>query len=122
MQPDLLPHDSPPDAGLDAASSGDPAQATVLVVDLDGTLCRTDTLHEALLALLTAKPAMLPGIFRGLLEGKAAFKARVADLYVVPATQLPLNEFQPPIIARSRPLQPIADFSKRPWGPDPPWP
>ena len=92
MQPDLLPHDSPPDAGLDAASSGDPAQATVLVVDLDGTLCRTDTLHEALLALLTAKPAMLPGIFRGLLEGKAAFKARVADLYVVPATQLPLNE------------------------------
>ena len=46
------------------------APKTVLAVDLDGTLCRTDTLHEALFATLTANPAALPGMVSKLSEGK----------------------------------------------------
>lgn len=69
-----------------------PVDTTVLAVDLDGTLCRTDTLHEAILALLARRPGailMLPGWLR---YGRAAFKARLAEEDVVPGTCLPLNE------------------------------
>jgi len=64
----------------------------VLACDLDGTLCRTDTLHEAVLALVSLNPpaiARLPGWMSG---GKAAFKARVAEVSVVPGDALPLND------------------------------
>ena len=63
-----------------------------LVVDLDGTLCRTDTLHEALLNRVATRPL---GLFRWpgwLTEGKVGFKARIADLGVLEARDLPLNE------------------------------
>lgn len=63
-----------------------------LAVDLDGTLCRTDTLHEALLALVREKPSVLlqmPGWLKG---GRAAFKAEVAARRVLRANELPLNE------------------------------
>ena len=66
--------------------------STVFVVDLDGTLCRTDTLHEALLALATKHPATLLGAARRLPAGKAAFKEHVADALVIPGDGLPLNE------------------------------
>jgi 4-hydroxybenzoate polyprenyltransferase/phosphoserine phosphatase len=49
-----------------------------LIVDLDGTLCRTDTLVESLLRLLAERPLrvllMLPGFFRS----RAKFKQDVA--------------------------------------------
>jgi 4-hydroxybenzoate polyprenyltransferase/phosphoserine phosphatase len=67
------------------------APKTVLAVDLDGTLCRTDTLHEALFATLTAHPAALPGMVSKLSEGKAAFKAKVVETTVLPASGLPMN-------------------------------
>jgi 4-hydroxybenzoate polyprenyltransferase len=63
----------------------------VLVVDLDGTFCRTDTLHEALLASIVKRPFEMfrwPGWLR---EGRAGFKARVADKAVMDAEDLPFN-------------------------------
>lgn len=68
------------------------ADQTVLAVDLDGTLCRSDTLHEALLHTLTAKPAKVPGILSALTEGKVAFKRKVAEATTLSATALPINE------------------------------
>lgn len=56
----------------------------VLVVDLDGTLSRTDTLHEALMQLTMDAPRAFPGLVRHVLaKDKPAFKAGVAD-HVVP--------------------------------------
>ena len=64
----------------------------VLVVDLDGTLCRTDTLHEAVLDLTATDPVKLlrlPGWVR---EGRAELKAHLADRGVIDPDTLPLNE------------------------------
>ena len=56
----------------------------VLVVDLDGTLCRTDTLHEALLQMVLDAPKAFPELVRKALnKDKPGFKAAVAD-HVVP--------------------------------------
>ena len=63
-----------------------------LVVDLDGTLCRTDTLHEALLRMVTSYPAKLLSLPAWLAEGRAGLKAHLADLGVVDPAELPLNE------------------------------
>ena len=79
-QPSLLAENSPEDADI------------VLVVDLDGTLCRTDTLHEALLTLVATDPKYvfrLPGWLQG---GRAAFKAQIADHTVIHPEDLPLNQ------------------------------
>jgi 4-hydroxybenzoate polyprenyltransferase/phosphoserine phosphatase len=67
-------------------------EAPVLVIDLDGTLCLTDTLHENLIALLARRPLALPGLVGALLRGKAAFKRRVAEAHVTPGHALPYNE------------------------------
>lgn len=64
----------------------------VLVLDLDGTLSRSDTLHEALFTMIAAFPPVLLRMLRWLFRGKAAFKRRVADMCVVPGEGLPLNE------------------------------
>lgn len=62
-----------------------------LVVDLDGTLVRTDTLVEAFLHLLATRPfAAMRAVF-ALRGGKAALKARVAELSPIEAETLPLN-------------------------------
>ncbi len=52
--------------------------AVPLYVDLDGTLVRTDTLHESILLLLRLSPWFLLRMIGWLLAGKAAFKRRVA--------------------------------------------
>ncbi|MEO1153541.1 MAG: UbiA family prenyltransferase [Pseudomonadota bacterium] len=75
------------------ASSPPPRSDTniVLVADLDGTLCRTDTLQEGLLALVIENPAVLlslPGLLR---KGRAALKTKVADQITLDASSLPLN-------------------------------
>ncbi len=49
-----------------------------LYVDLDGTLVRTDTLHESMLLLLRLSPWFLLRMLWWLLGGKAAFKRQVA--------------------------------------------
>lgn len=68
------------------------AEDVPLVVDLDGTLSRTDTLHEGLLALVTRDPKQLLHLPGWLTEGRAGLKARLADLGVVDPASLPLNE------------------------------
>ena len=79
-----------------ARSTADPAvggdgKDPVLVVDLDGTLSRTDTLHEALVGVVSRKPAQIPGIIAALMRGKVAFKRRVADIHVMPGQGLPYD-------------------------------
>lgn len=64
----------------------------VLVIDLDGTLCRTDTLHEALFSVLATKPFYIFPLLRTIREGKTIFKQRVANYFVVPPDTLPFNE------------------------------
>lgn len=73
------------------AAGRDRAEAPVLVVDLDGTLSRSDTLHEAVFAMIARFPPVLLRLFGWLSGGKAAFKRRVADHCVIPAEGLPLN-------------------------------
>ena len=76
-------------ASIDGQNQND--SQVPLVVDLDGTFCRTDTLHEALLTGLVRHPLdvfLWPGWLR---DGRAGFKARVADRGIVAAEDLPFN-------------------------------
>ena len=69
-----------------------PDTDTVLVVDLDSTLSRTDTFHEALLAIAGTRPQALIGVAASLSQGKVATKSRVAKAHVVPPEDLVLND------------------------------
>ncbi len=50
-----------------------------LAVDVDGTLVRTDLLHEAALEFVAHHPFELPRLLGWLVQGKAALKSRLAD-------------------------------------------
>lgn len=63
----------------------------VIVVDLDGTLTLTDTLHESALCLLRDNPVSILALPFWLLAGKAALKAKVADHVDLDVTTLPYN-------------------------------
>lgn len=78
------------DEGRSGVTAG--LEQAVLVVDLDGTLCRSDTLHEALLALVTHHPLAFPTIVAALFQGKARLKKAVADRCIVPGAHLPYDE------------------------------
>jgi 4-hydroxybenzoate polyprenyltransferase/phosphoserine phosphatase len=65
--------------------------APPLVVDLDGSLLRTDTLHEAILGLIAARPLRVFAMMGWLLTGKAGFKARLAAERIADPETLPLN-------------------------------
>jgi 4-hydroxybenzoate polyprenyltransferase/phosphoserine phosphatase len=64
---------------------------TVLVVDLDKTLSRSDTLHEAIVRRLIRHPFSLLQMIAWLFLGKSAFKCRLADLLAVPGDELVYN-------------------------------
>lgn len=67
------------------------AASRPLVVDVDGTLIRTDLLHESALQFVASHPAdawRLPG---WLLAGKAALKARLADRVDLDFETIPLR-------------------------------
>lgn len=64
----------------------------LVVVDLDGTLLRTDLLYECLLALVRQKPWLLLLLPFWLLQGKAAFKSRLADHVTLDIDSMPANE------------------------------
>ena len=49
-----------------------------LVVDLDGTLIKTDLLLESFMLLIKANPLNLVFVFLWLLKGKANLKAEIA--------------------------------------------
>lgn len=69
-----------------------PVDDAVLVVDLDGTLIRTDSLHEALLGLVARDPRMLLRVPGWVAAGRSALKARVAERHVIEGEGLPYNE------------------------------
>lgn len=69
----------------------DPA-AIPLIVDLDGTLSRTDTMHEGVLGLLAQDPGGALRLPLWLREGKAGFKRRLADRRLVDPAALPYDD------------------------------
>ncbi|SPC11711.1 conserved membrane hypothetical protein [Cupriavidus taiwanensis] len=62
-----------------------------LVVDLDGTLIRTDMLHESALRVLRDSPANVLRIPLWLSRGKAVLKERLAGLVNIDPASLPYN-------------------------------
>lgn len=64
---------------------------SVLCVDLDGTLVRTDTLHESLVALVRHRPWLVLALPWWLLRGRAHFKSRVAAAVDLDPASLPYN-------------------------------
>ncbi|MBE7216952.1 MAG: UbiA family prenyltransferase [Caulobacteraceae bacterium] len=78
-------------AAAAASASGPP-----LVVDLDGTLIRSDLLVESFLSLLSARPLQALRCLGALRRGKAAFKAALADHALVDAHTLP---YDPAVLA-----------------------
>ena len=62
-----------------------------IAVDLDGTLLRSDTLHESLVQLLLRRPWMLPALILRLFAGKAAFKRFVAARARIDARSIPAH-------------------------------
>ncbi|WP_207461068.1 UbiA family prenyltransferase [Azospirillum sp. SYSU D00513] len=75
----------------DSAGSGGPAKPP-LVVDLDGTLLKTDLLYEALFVLLATHPLTALRTPSWLGKGKAAFKAQLADAVLLDLHTLPVDE------------------------------
>ena len=62
-----------------------------LVVDLDGTLIRTDVLHESALRALRDSPAQVLRFPLWLAQGKATLKERLARLVKIDPISLPYN-------------------------------
>ncbi len=73
-----------------------------LCVDLDGTLVRTDLLHETVLSLLRGSPLDLARAPARLLAGKAALKRWLADRTRLEAAHLPYREEVLALIAEAR--------------------
>jgi len=65
------------------------ALARPLAVDLDGTLVSTDTLWESVLLLVRRQPWVILLLPFWLVGGRAAFKRRVAERFVLDPTLLP---------------------------------
>ena len=63
-----------------------------IVVDLDGTLVRSDTLHESLMVALFRHPRALLSSALALGAGRHAFKAKVADVVSMADFPLPVRE------------------------------
>jgi beta-phosphoglucomutase-like phosphatase (HAD superfamily) len=66
--------------------------AIPLAVDLDGTLVRSDTLHEAALRALREHPLALLQLPFWLLQGKAVLKQRLAALSRFDPSTLPYHQ------------------------------
>lgn len=86
MRPAPPEHDRPVPATTSPA-----ATALPLCVDMDGTLLRIDTLHEAGFAALRAGPRALLPLLRALGQGKAALKAAAAEAWEFDPATLPCS-------------------------------
>jgi 4-hydroxybenzoate polyprenyltransferase len=74
----------------------EPVRRRPLCVDCDGSLIRTDLLHEAVFALLKARWFLLFLLPWWLLKGRAHLKAQLAQRVRIDAATLPYNE---PLVA-----------------------
>ena len=63
-----------------------------LCVDLDGTLVKLDTLHQALFLLLRRRPASIFQMFGWLLRGRAHLKEQVLQRVTLDASVLPYHQ------------------------------
>lgn len=63
-----------------------------LVIDLDGTLIHSDLLYESTLKLLKSNPFFLLILPFWLIQGKAAFKRKIAERCQLATELLPYNE------------------------------
>lgn len=78
-----------PQTYIDASVSA--ATSRPLCVDLDGTLVKSDTLHDSLLALLRSNPRKAFALPLQVVRGKAAFKAYVSQAIDIDVAHLPYN-------------------------------
>src|SRR5262245_27164556 len=69
-----------------------PTDAVPLVVDLDGTLIRSDLLVESAFAHVGASPLLVFALFAALVKGRAALKAIIASQTEIDAAILPYDE------------------------------
>jgi 4-hydroxybenzoate polyprenyltransferase/phosphoserine phosphatase len=72
-------------------SALDNTSLPVLCVDLDGTLVKSDTLHDSALAVARHHPAALLKIPGWLMQGKAALKKHLAGTVKLDVAHLPYN-------------------------------
>jgi 4-hydroxybenzoate polyprenyltransferase len=63
-----------------------------LIVDLDGTLLLTDSLHEQMIKAFFTNPLELVICLLSLFRGRAAFKAALADKFPLDVDTLPIRE------------------------------
>lgn len=63
-----------------------------LIIDLDGSLCRTDTLHETVLGLIAEEPLTLAHLPGWAAKGKEYFKQKVSDRKLLDPALLPYDE------------------------------
>ena len=89
---------------IPAAPSPPATTAPVLFVDLDGTLMRTDLLHEAALVLFKQSPWRLLRALLRLAHGRAAFKRAISEAVSPEIRQLPFREEVLEFIAEQRSL------------------
>lgn len=68
------------------------AERIPLVVDLDGTLLRSDLLVESFFALLSSRPFAALAALPLIAKGRSTFKSKLADEVVLDLHTLPLNE------------------------------
>jgi len=73
-----------------------------LVVDLDGTLVRSDLLIETAFAELGRRPASAVEMFAALLKGKAALKHKIAGMGAFDPAVLPYDQVVLEVIAEAR--------------------
>ena len=75
------------DTSISKSAAADPE--IPLVVDLDGTVILTDTLHESLVRLVFRNPVLALASVMGLARGRAAFKRQLAKHSPLGGTSLP---------------------------------
>lgn len=68
------------------------AKEVPLIVDLDGTLIRTDLLVESAFAHLGHDPLRIVGLVTALMQGKAALKAQISATTEIDVSRLPYDE------------------------------
>lgn len=76
--------------------------SVLLVVDLDGSLIRTDMLAECFFAALGRDPVAALGALAQLGQGRAALKARLAAIAAPDVTRLPYNEAVIALLSEAR--------------------
>ena len=72
--------------------SSRPAALRPLVVDIDGTLAKTDLLAESFFALLAVRPVSALAAIASLRKGKAALKRHLAEQAALDIASIPLHE------------------------------